>query len=383
MKPLKSIYFLTFFLSIQFAFTAYVNSTFLANFVSIKTVGLIFTLSAVLAIIGLFYIPRILAVYCNHKILFSLVSISLVSLFGLFESQTAPWVIFFFILYLLTNYLIVFSRDIFAESYTRDETTGKTRGILLTAINLGWVFAPLSSGLVIKYFGYSQMYLLAAAFLFIAFIFILGPIRKLKDLSYRRIPLTETIKKMIVNKDIRKIYLANFMLQFFYAWMVIYMPIYLNQYLGFSWDKIGVIFMIMLLPFVLIEYPLGRLSDKIGERKLLIGGFLVTGIATVLISFIGNPTLAVIAAILFMTRVGAATIEIMTESYFFRKVGALDSDIISFFRNTFPLSYVIAPLLATVFFILFPFKYIFLTLGIIMLLSILIIRNLNNSNHTN
>ena len=383
MKPLKSIYFLTFFLSIQFAFTAYVNSTFLANFVSIKTVGLIFTLSAVLAIIGLFYIPRILAVYCNHKILFSLVSISLVSLFGLFESQTAPWVIFFFILYLLTNYLIVFSRDIFAESYTRDETTGKTRGILLTAINLGWVFAPLSSGLVIKYFGYSEMYLLAAAFLFIAFIFILGPIRKLKDLSYRRIPLTETIKKMIVNKDIRKIYLANFMLQFFYAWMVIYMPIYLNQYLGFSWDKIGVIFMIMLLPFVLIEYPLGRLSDKIGERKLLIGGFLVTGIATVLISFIGNPTLAVIAAILFMTRVGAATIEIMTESYFFRKVGALDSDIISFFRNTFPLSYVIAPLLATVFFILFPFKYIFLTLGIIMLLSILIIRNLNNSNHTN
>jgi len=383
MKPLKSIYFLTFFLSIQFAFTAYVNSTFLANFVSIKTVGLIFTLSAVLAIIGLFYIPRILAVYCNHKILFSLVSISLVSLFGLFESQTAPWVIFFFILYLLTNYLIVFSRDIFAESYTRDETTGKTRGILLTAINLGWVFAPLASGLVIKYFGYSQMYLLAAAFMFIAFIFILGPIRKLKDLSYRRIPLTETIKKMIVNKDIRKIYLANFMLQFFYAWMVIYMPIYLNQYLGFSWDKIGVIFMIMLLPFVLIEYPLGRLSDKIGERKLLIGGFLVTGIATVLISFIGNPTLAVIAAILFMTRVGAATIEIMTESYFFRKVGALDSDIISFFRNTFPLSYVIAPLLATVFFILFPFKYIFLTLGIIMLLSILIIRNLNNSNHTN
>ena len=381
MKPLKSIYFLTFFLSIQFAFTAYVNSTFLANFVSIKTVGLIFTLSAVLAIIGLFYIPRILAVYCNHKILFSLVSISLVSLFGLFESQTAPWVIFFFILYLLTNYLIVFSRDIFAESYTRDETTGKTRGILLTAINLGWVFAPLASGLVIKYFGYSEMYLLAAAFLFIAFIFILGPIRKLKDLSYRRIPLTETIKKMIVNKDIRKIYLANFMLQFFYAWMVIYMPIYLNQYLGFSWDKIGVIFMIMLLPFVLIEYPLGRLSDKIGERKLLIGGFLVTGIATVLISFIGNPTLAVIAAILFMTRVGAATIEIMTESYFFRKVGALDSDIISFFRNTFPLSYVIAPLLATVFFILFPFKYIFFALGIIMLLSILLIRGLNNSNH--
>jgi len=381
MKPLKSLYFLTFFLSIQFAFTAYVNSTYLANFVSTKSVGLIFTFSALLAIIGLFFIPKILSKYCNHKILFSLVSVSLVSLFGLFSSQTALWIIFFFVLYLLTNYLIVFSRDIFIESYSEDKTTGKTRGLILTTTNLGWIFAPLVSGLIIKYFGYSQMYLLAAAFMFIGLIFILGPIRKLKDLPHRRIPLLETIKKMIANKDIKKIYLANFMLQFFYSWMVVYTPIYLNQNLGFSWDKIGIIFMVMLTPFILIEYPLGKLSDKIGEKRLLIAGFIITGLSTSLISFLTNPNLITMSIVLFMTRVGAATIEIMTESYFFRKVGALDAEVISFFRNTFPFSYIVAPLLATIFFIFFPFKYMFLTLGIIMLLSLLIIRGLNNSNH--
>ena len=381
MKPLKSLYFLTFFLSIQFAFTAYVNSSYLANFVSTKSVSLIFTYSALLAIIGLFFIPKILSKYCNHKILFSLVSVSLVSLFGLFSSQTALWIIFFFVLYLLTNYLIVFSRDIFIESYSEDKTTGKTRGLILTATNLGWIFAPLVSGLIIKYFGYSQMYLLAAAFMFIGLIFILGPIRKLKDLPHRRIPLLETIKKMIANKDIKKIYLANFMLQFFYSWMVVYTPIYLNQNLGFSWDKIGIIFMVMLTPFILIEYPLGKLSDKIGEKRLLIAGFIITGLSTSLISFLTNPNLITMSIVLFMTRVGAATIEIMTESYFFRKVGALDAEVISFFRNTFPFSYIVAPLLATIFFIFFPFKYMFLTLGIIMLLSLLIIRGLNNSNH--
>jgi len=378
MKPLKSLYFLTFFLSIQFAFTAYVNSSYLANFVSTKSVSLIFTFSALLAIIGLFFIPKILSKYCNHKILFSLVSVSLVSLFGLFSSQTALWIIFFFVLYLLTNYLIVFSRDIFIESYSEDKTTGKTRGLILTATNLGWIFAPLVSGLIIKYFGYSQMYLLAAAFMFIGLIFILGPIRKLKDLPHRRIPLLETIKKMIANKDIKKIYLANFMLQFFYSWMVVYTPIYLNQNLGFSWDKIGIIFMVMLTPFILIEYPLGKLSDKIGEKRLLIAGFIITGLSTSLISFLTNPNLITMSIVLFMTRVGAATIEIMTESYFFRKVGALDADIISFFRNTFPLSYIIAPFLAVIFFVFFPFNYMFLALGIIMFLSILLIRSLNN-----
>ncbi|KKQ35729.1 MAG: hypothetical protein US50_C0006G0002 [Candidatus Nomurabacteria bacterium GW2011_GWB1_37_5] len=268
-KPLQSLYFFTFFLSIQYAFTAYVNSTFLESFVSTKAVGLIYTLSAILGIVGLLVIPKILTKYCNHKILFSLVLISLISLFGLFASTSTALTLVFFFLYLISNYLVVFSRDIFAEGYSQNETTGKTRGLLLTTINLGWVFAPLASGIVIKYFGYSQMYLLAAIFMFIAFLYVLGPIRKLKDLEFKPVPIKQTIKRIFKNKDIRKIYLANFMLQFFYSWMVVYMPIYLNQHLGFSWDKIGIIFMIMLLPFVLIEYPLGKISDRIGEKKIL------------------------------------------------------------------------------------------------------------------
>ncbi len=380
-KPLQSLYFFTFFLSIQYAFTAYVNSTFLESFVSTKAVGLIYTLSAILGIVGLLVIPKILTKYCNHKILFSLVLISLISLFGLFASTSTALTLVFFFLYLISNYLVVFSRDIFAEGYSQNETTGKTRGLLLTTINLGWVFAPLASGIVIKYFGYSQMYLLAAIFMFIAFLYVLGPIRKLKDLEFKPVPIKQTIKRIFKNKDIRKIYLANFMLQFFYSWMVVYMPIYLNQHLGFSWDKIGIIFMIMLLPFVLIEYPLGKISDRIGEKKFLALGFIIAGLATAIVSFLSSPSLIMIGIILFITRVGAATIEVMTESYFFRHINAQDSDLIGFFRNSFPLAYVIGPLLATIFFIFFPFKYIFLALGIIMILSLLNIRGLNNSRH--
>jgi len=77
--------------------------------------------------------------------------------------------------------------------------------------------------------------------------------------------------------------------------------------LGFGWENIGLIFTIMLVPFVLVDFPLGRLSDKIGEKKLLITGFLITILFTLIIPFISAPLVWIWAIILFGTRLGAAT----------------------------------------------------------------------------
>jgi MFS-type transporter involved in bile tolerance (Atg22 family) len=77
--------------------------------------------------------------------------------------------------------------------------------------------------------------------------------------------------------------------------------------------------------------------------------------------------------ILFMTRVGAAMIETMSESYFFKSITEKNDDEISFFRNTGPLSFVIAPLLATPILFLVPsFEYLFFILGAILFLGFFI-----------
>jgi MFS family permease len=155
--------------------------------------------------------------------------------------------------------------------------------------------------------------------------------------------------------------------------MVIYTPIYLNQTLGFTWDKIGLIFTIMLTPFVLLTYPLGELSDKIGEKKMLLIGYVIASISTLSIPFIKSTDFWVWALVLFTTRVGAATIEIMTESYFFKRESEKDADAISFFRNTNPLSFVIGPLIALpIIYFLPSFSYLFYILGAILMGGILI-----------
>jgi ABC-type transporter Mla maintaining outer membrane lipid asymmetry permease subunit MlaE len=68
-----------------------------------------------------------------------------------------------------------------------------------------------------------------------------------------------------------------------------------------------------------------------------------------------------------MTRTGAAAIEIMKETYLFRKISEEDTDVLSISRNMQPVSYIVGPLVASVFISYIDLKYVFLALGIIML----------------
>jgi MFS family permease len=87
--------------------------------------------------------------------------------------------------------------------------------------------------------------------------------------------------------------------------MTVYCPIYLHTTIGLSWSEIGVIITVMLLPFVLIELPLGRLADKkYGEKEIMIIGFLILGLSTMGLAFITSTNVWVWAIALLVTRIG-------------------------------------------------------------------------------
>ena len=143
--------------------------------------------------------------------------------------------------------------------------------------------------------------------------------------------------------------------------------------MGLGWDKIGIIFSVMLVPFVILDFPLGKLSDKIGEKKMLIMGFSVVVLSVLAIPFVKESVIWIWALMLFLTRVGAATIEIMNESYFFKEINEENADEISFFRNAPSISYIIAPLIAFPILFLIPsFEYLFFILAMILLIGLLI-----------
>ncbi len=148
------------------------------------------------------------------------------------------------------------------------------------------------------------------------------------------------------------------------------MPIYLQHHIGFSWAEIGIMFTIMLLPFVLFEIPVGELADyKYGEKEFLAIGFVILALSTVFMSFITVKVFWIWASILFISRVGASLVEVSSESYFFKHVNAKSTDVISFFRVDRPIAFIVAPVVATVSLELLPFQYIFIVFGVILLVG--------------
>jgi hypothetical protein len=70
---------------------------------------------------------------------------------------------------------------------------------------------------------------------------------------------------------------------------------------------------------------------------------------------------------MFTTRVGASFVEVTTESYFFKQTKSSDAQIISFFRITRPLAYVIGTLIATMALLYLPFNLLFVVLAFLMI----------------
>jgi MFS family permease len=121
----------------------------------------------------------------------------------------------------------------------------------------------------------------------------------------------------------------------------------------------------MLIPYILLEYPAGWIADRfIGDKELMLAGFLVAGSALASISLL-TPTssLFLILSILVVSRVGAALVESMTEGHFFRRVTERDVNSVSFFRAAWPISYVIAPLVGSAILFFGSYQLFFLLTG--------------------
>src|SRR5258706_6964 len=67
----------------------------------------------------------------------------------------------------------------------------------------------------------------------------------LPKISYATIemhtPVRATLRKLFQKDSLMTILGAHFLLQLFYLWMIIYVPLYLHAYIGFGWNTIGLL----------------------------------------------------------------------------------------------------------------------------------------------
>lgn len=371
LSPLFTIYIVSFFFTLHVAIPVYANSSFLATLVSAKYVGLIFGFASFLTILALLVVPRLLRFVGDYFATLLFIILEIAVLIGIASSASPAFIITLFIVSSVLISLISFDFDLIVEGFSKNASTGSVRGLYLTSANVAWVIAPALAGLLLAGGEYWRIYLASATLFIPGLLIFSGRLEQFKDPLYRAVHFKQTLFSVWRNKDLRCIFGISFLLQFFFTLMVIYTPLYLHEYLGFAWSELGPIFSIMLVPFLLFEGPLGWVADKIlGEKELLVAGFIVCSLATGAMYFFTAPSFALWAVLLFMTRVGAAMVEVMTETYFFKKVDGSDASIVGLNRTVRPFAGVAGPLLATGFLVFVPLPILFLALGFLMLLGI-------------
>jgi MFS family permease len=376
---LKTLYITGFIFAFHTALILYSNSSFLEQFIPKSYFGIIYSLGSLCAVIGLVLVPKIINKLGSRitLLLFLLLTIG-ICIINAFVLN--PWIIAsVFVLLFSLNIMFFLTNDIIIDQVADSDHMGSIRGTYLTMIGIGYVIAPTISGFILARMGFPSLYIIATITL-VPLIFIIINTRSFSEIHTSKINIWHSLGKLFKTPNVRNIVMSNFILQFFYAWMVIYTPVYLHETLQIPWDTIGHIFSIMLLAFVLTEVPFGKLADKwFGEKYLLIAGFVIMAFSTSLLFFLHSFTLPIIALVLFMTRIGASCIEVLTESYFFKNIPKSETGTMSIFKNTYPVAYIIAPLIGSVILSIAPFRYLFLVLGCILFLGIFCILPINNT----
>lgn len=332
---------------------------------------------AALSIFGYLIAPSIIRRFGNYHTAISLIIIQICLFYGMVASTDALTLTIIFILQTAVIALISLCLDIFLEVYTEGSNVGRVRGLYIATLNASWVVAPLIGSLLINGTNnYRNTYVAALAMLFPLLYLVYRNFPKFVDPNYIHLSPHQLIKHIYSNSNWVRLFFANIILQVFYSWMVVYSPIYLNKTIGFGWEEIGIILVIMLIPFPLIQYPLGKLSDggyggrKWGQKSIMAAGFIVMGVATISLSIFTLKSVALWATLLLITRIGAAAAEIMIETYFFKTVSVRDSAALGIFRITRPMSYFIAPLITIVGLYLTTNAGLFVIIGFICLVAL-------------
>lgn len=362
------------FFTFHFVLPLYINSSFLDSLVSETITSFVYAIAAVLAIMTMSATARALPRIGNFQLSLGLLLVEIVAV-SVLAIPTAPtWVLLAaFICHWILTAVIKFNFDVFLEKYSDDKTTGEIRGTLIMLNHIAYIAGPLIAGFILGEDAFWQMYLASAVLVLPVIIILLYKFKDFADPVYNSATFIDSLKHAWKDINIRFILGAMFIMRLFFAWMVVYTPIYLHKYIGLPFSSIGIIFSIMLVPFVLFARPLGEIADRyLGEKELLIAGFLITAAFTASLSFVTTSAILVWGALLFGTRTGATMVQVMTEGYFFKHVESCDADAISVLRMIRPTAYIVGPLVASIMLIAAPFEYIFVGVAAVLISGALI-----------
>ena len=359
-----------FFFALSITLFNYVLLSYLGSFLPEVYAGLVMAAGALVAVGCFIYLPRFVARHGAQKVVLLFAFAGMIMLFALMATPSTALRVTLAALLISIQPLLLYELDLLLEAtFDAENTTARVRTLFMTGGNLGTFAAPFLMGTLLGPTGMYKHVFLAGAVALVAFIVLIVSRRLPAEEAMAPSHIRETCMAIARNRDLAGVTLAHLVMYLLSIWATFYTPVYLHTVIGIPWSTLGWMFSLMLLPYVLIEYPAGVIADTyLGDKELMFAGFLIAGSALGLMSTL-SPASSIffILCILMATRVGAALVESMTEGHFFRRVSNKDIASVSVFRGVWPLGSIIAPIVATAILSFGTYQLFFAIVGIIVM----------------
>lgn len=333
-KLLLVTYAMTFLYALHYAIPLYATSSYLHKYFNSSIVSATYVLGSILALIASLSVAKSIRRFHTYEFTFgiALAEIVVVTLFG--HSQNFYLLPIFFIIHFVLQVLLFICLNIFVESFSMHAKVGSIRGLFLAILNLGILVSPLIGGLILSISSFAMLYSVSALILVPYLFFLHKYLHHIKEPAHTSVDIFSAVTKVLTNKNLKAAVIAEFVVQSFYAVMIIYSPLYLTS-LGVPLTSyLSIILPLALLPLVILPYELGLLADrKFGEKEMLIIGLLILTVTSLLFVIIHTSDIRVWTLVLLASRVGASFVETMAFSYYFKKVDKEDPSLTALFIN--------------------------------------------------
>ncbi len=334
-KLLVVTYLLTLLYALHYGIPLYATSSYLHQYFGSSTVSLLYMLGSIAALIGSMSVAKYMRRFHTYGFTIGLVILEIIATISFGLTQIPFLLVLFFIVHFLLQTLLYVALNVFIESFSKHAETGSIRGLFLMLLNVGILMSPLIGGMILSVASFSALYVVASAVL-IPFVFLVHTyLSHIEEPAYERINMLGAFRLAWKDRNIRAALIAEFVVQCFYAVMIIYTPLYLGT-IGIPLTVYMTFIMpLVLIPLVALPYELGFLADrKYGEKELLIVGLLILATTVFMCVIIDSPNTSLWTAVLLISRIGAACVETMAFTYYFKKVGPEDASLTALFTNT-------------------------------------------------
>ena len=163
------------------------------------------------------------------------------------------------------------------------ETRGGSMGIYSTARMAGFTTGPLVGGLLYDHFGFNMAFYAGAFFILLASILVQLMIKEVPtEISVKEGRPFQIIDRHLLNAGILGAGLATFMMACAFS-MMTPLETEFNARLHETALDFSIAFSALMVSRLLLQIPLGRLSDRYGRKLFIIAGLVVTAFSTALL----------------------------------------------------------------------------------------------------